>query len=169
MMSSTGAGLSGSSGVGGGGVRPVSAPRGVKAPSPSPARPASPSGIPSGSIHAAPLQRGSYFERWMEGGSGKPNGGGGGAAMAPPSEMSRLSTDRAAYISFLEAQLERASAAALMSETLVARLDAQDAVNQELQDKITALTHLIQLSQAYTERQGQEAGTAVASLHVALQ
>lgn len=112
---------------------------------------------------ALPPRR-SYFEDFLR---SRSHSAGGARPMRLESD--KLVTDRAAYISFLETQLERVTAACLAVDALEERLRASEAQNVQLNDKLVALTQLTQLTQSYTERQGQEAGTAVATLHAALQ
>ena len=76
--------------------------------------------------------------------------------LAPP-QRDLLVDDRAAYISFLEAQVEHISKAALDNDALRNRVDA-------LEEKLSKVAHLLQMTQAYSERQGREAGDAVGQL-----
>lgn len=75
----------------------------------------------------------------------------------PHSQRDLLVDDRAAYISFLEAQVEHISKAALDNDALRNRVDA-------LEEKLSKVAHLLQMTQAYSERQGREAGDAVGQL-----
>jgi phage shock protein A len=103
---------------------------------------------------ALPLQRGSYFEQHLALRGGKP----------AHLEHDALIADRAKYISFLESNLERVSQITLANNALEGTVAAQAAQIAQLQDKILSLTQLIQMTHAYTERQGAEAGVAVADV-----
>jgi hypothetical protein len=94
----------------------------------------------------------------------------------PRHEADKLITDRAAYIAFLEAQLTRVSASCAHVDAVADRLAAteatcrsQAAAMSEMREKVVSMTQLISMVQAYSERQGREAGSAVAGLHAGQQ
>jgi hypothetical protein len=108
----------------------------------------------------APLNRNSYFEKFLETRT---------TTRPIHLESEKLISDRATYISFLEAQLERVSSVVVSNDSIVERMNTQANMIQDMQDKVVALTQLIQMTQTYSEKQGQEAGTAVAALSSSIQ
>ena len=114
---------------------------------------------------ASPAPRaGSYFEAWLR----KQ-----GVDSAPGARSADKSiAERGVYLSFLESQLEKTSAAALEVGTLAERASAQERLIAEqgaaiisLSARLSQVASAVGLAQAYSERQGEEAGTAVAGLH----
>ena len=75
-------------------------------------------------------------------------------------EMQRLMTDRAAYLSYLEVQLERVSAACLVSQGFSERIEGQQTQICSLEEKLVNLAKMLRLSKAFTseENRGAERG-----------
>ena len=95
---------------------------------------------------------GSYYEQYKRHKGVKPGG----------LQDQRLLTDRAAYISFLEVQLERVSAACLSTQGFGDRIDQIQGQLYGTEEKILNLTHLVKLSQSYYDRQYEQMGQAAA-------
>ena len=66
-------------------------------------------------------------------------------------EQKRGLTDRAAYMSFLEVQLERVSAACMTSEAFSDRIEQIQSQVMTMEKKISNLSSAMQLSQKYSE------------------
>ena len=79
-------------------------------------------------------------------------------------DKQRLLTDRSAYISFLEVQLERVTAAVLTAQGFSQRIDDQQHQVIDAHTKIVNLTKLIQLAQGYSEKIGQETSTQITAV-----
>ena len=104
----------------------------------------------SGASSAAAMHRGSYAEEFAR------NRGGGNTTKSLPKSEDLLDQDRAAYIAWLEAQLERFATAAASVLPLQQRLADQDAAIVELKSKVEGLTELITISHSYTEKQSSQ-------------
>lgn len=113
----------------------------------------------------AMASKGSYYEEYL-----RKHG-----ALPVTRQMDdKFIADREAYIKFLEAQLQRVTAAVAHVDSLSEKMTDQQAVIDtqstqivDLQDKVVKMTQLIQTVQQYSERQGKEAGLAVGNLHAA--
>lgn len=107
-----------------------------------------------------PFRKGSYFAGYL-----RKNG-------APPptaGERDKLINDRAAYISFLEASLEKAAAACVHADTLADKMLVTERIVSEQCKLVTELQSQVGNLQEYSERQGSEAGEAVARHTIVLQ
>ena len=108
----------------------------------------------------------SYFESWLRRqGVVVPGVGSHGGA-------DKSIAERGVYISFLESQLERACASAMEIGPLNERLNVADALSlaqsnaiATLSERLDAVARAVTGAQTYSERQGEEAGDAVAALH----
>lgn len=69
----------------------------------------------------------------------------------------RLLTDRGAYISFLEVQLERVSAACLAAQSFEARLAALEAARSAQETQLGALSSVARLSHEFAEQSAEQA------------
>ena len=78
-------------------------------------------------------------------------------------------TDRSAYLSFLEVQLERVSAASLTSTAFAERIEQLQAQLLNNDEKSTNVTRLVRLTQQYSEEQAEQATTRFARLEQRLQ
>lgn len=67
-------------------------------------------------------------------------------------EKERLLTDRSAYLSFLEVQLERVSAACMTSQGFSSRIDQMQEQVDAIQVKVYSVARLAQLTQKYSEK-----------------
>ena len=67
-------------------------------------------------------------------------------------EKERLLTDRSAYLSFLEVQLERVSAACMTSQAFSSRIDQMQQQVDSVQAKVYSVARLAQLTQKYSEK-----------------
>merc|ERR1711969_224509 len=79
----------------------------------------------------------------------------------PLLEKERLLTDRAAYISYLEVQLERVSAACMTAQGFSDRIEQQQAQLTTAEEKIVNSTRLVKLAMSYIEQQGADFDRAV--------
>eukprot|EP00752_Nemacystus_decipiens_P007603 g6794.t1 len=68
-------------------------------------------------------------------------------------------TDRGAYLSFLEVQLERVSRACVATQEFSHRIDVFAAKAAAAEEKVTSATKLIRLAQTYSEEQGRDQAT----------
>ncbi|RLN92067.1 hypothetical protein BBJ28_00009764 [Nothophytophthora sp. Chile5] len=75
----------------------------------------------------------------------------------------KLLTDRNAYISFLEVQLERVSAACLSSQTVERRLAELESAQLASDQKVGSLSKVFRLHQEYVEQTTQQAQKELAS------
>ena len=73
----------------------------------------------------------------------------------------RLLTDRAAYISFLEVQLERVSAACMTTQGFADRIEAMQSEIVTIDSKTVNISRAVKLTQELSERIGAEAARAV--------
>lgn len=74
----------------------------------------------------------------------------------------KLLTDRNAYISFLEVQLERVSAACLTSQTFEKRLAGLESTQNATDQKLESLSKVFRLNQEYVEQTSQQARSELA-------
>ncbi|KAG7393068.1 hypothetical protein PHYPSEUDO_012403 [Phytophthora pseudosyringae] len=74
----------------------------------------------------------------------------------------KLLTDRSAYISFLEVQLERVSAACLTSQTFERRLAELEGAQTANDQKLGSLSKVFRLNQELVEQQAQQAQSELA-------
>lgn len=102
---------------------------------------------------------GSYYEDYMRSSAlfkhcgGGVGGNGSGSDPAPNARNAKkLLTDRGAYISFLEVQLERVSAACLTTQTFEARLAALEGAQTASSDKLGSLSKVLRLNQEFIEQ-----------------
>jgi hypothetical protein len=79
-------------------------------------------------------------------------------------EMQRLMTDRAAYLSYLEVQLERVSAACLVSQGFSERIEQQQSQIHAVEEKIVNLAKMIRLTKAFNDEEGKASESSVAHL-----
>ena len=89
----------------------------------------------------------SYYGTYIRNKAQKPN----------DHEMQRLMTDRAAYLSYLEVQLERVSAACLVSQGFSERIEQQQAQIHSIDEKLVNLAKMIRLTKAFQEEEGKVA------------
>lgn len=76
----------------------------------------------------------------------------------------KLLTDRNAYISFLEVQLERVSAACLTTQSFDKRLSELESVQNVQDQKLGSLSKVFRLSQEYIEQTAEQTRTDVTGL-----
>jgi uncharacterized coiled-coil protein SlyX len=108
---------------------------------------------------------GSYYEDYMRSSALSKHCGGGGSGSDPAlgsRNAKKLLTDRGAYISFLEVQLERVSAACLTTQTFEARLAALEGGQVASSDKIGSLSKVLRLNQEFIEQNQVQAREAAA-------
>ncbi|KAG3244093.1 hypothetical protein PI124_g11126 [Phytophthora idaei] len=74
----------------------------------------------------------------------------------------KLLTDRSAYISFLEVQLERVSAACLTTQTFEKRLAELESAQMTNDQKLGSLSKVFRLNQEYVEQTSQQAQSELA-------
>ena len=96
----------------------------------------------------------SYYGSYIRNKAQKPN----------DHEMQRLMTDRAAYLSYLEVQLERVSAACLVSQGFSERIEQQQSQIYGVEEKIVNLAKMIRLTKAFQEEEGKVAESGVSEL-----
>lgn len=96
----------------------------------------------------------SYYGSYIRNKNQKPN----------DHEMQRLMTDRAAYLSYLEVQLERVSAACLVSQGFSERIEQQQGQIHNIEEKIINLAKMIRLSKAFLDEEGKSTESDVAQL-----
>lgn len=109
---------------------------------------------------------GSYYEDYMRSSALSKHCGGGGSGSDPAlgaRNAKKLLTDRGAYISFLEVQLERVSAACLTTQTFEARLAALEGAQVASSDKLGSLSKVLRLNQEFIEQNQEQARTAAAT------
>ncbi|GMG16093.1 unnamed protein product [Phytophthora fragariaefolia] len=75
----------------------------------------------------------------------------------------KLLTDRNAYISFLEVQLERVSAACLTTQTFERRLAELESTQAANDQKVASLSKVFRLNQEYVEQTTQQAQSELAA------
>ncbi|OQR91664.1 hypothetical protein ACHHYP_04494 [Achlya hypogyna] len=107
------------------------------------------------------MERGSYFQEYMR-----------SKALADPAagkkavaETKKLLTDRGAYISFLEVQLERVSAACLHTQGLETQLHSMHIAVEAVEAKLATVTKLLKLHQQHAGEMTQNACQDIAALH----
>lgn len=76
----------------------------------------------------------------------------------------RLLTDRGAYISFLEVQLERVSAACLAAQSFEQRVAALEAARSAQESQLSALSSVARLSQEFAEQSAEQTQRDVRAL-----
>jgi hypothetical protein len=91
---------------------------------------------------------GSYYEDYMRSNAMLKHGG--------DRNTKQLLTDRNAYISFLEVQLERVSAACLSAQTFEKRLAELEASQVANEQKISSLSKVFRLNQEYMEQTAEQ-------------
>ena len=79
-------------------------------------------------------------------------------------QSERLLTDRGAYLSFLEVQLERVSAACLQVQGFDARIDGLSTQAVQNEEKLSNATKLVQLTQSYSEQQAAHFAERLAAM-----
>ena len=79
-------------------------------------------------------------------------------------QSERLLTDRGAYLSFLEVQLERVSAACLQVQGFDARIDGLSTQSVQNEEKLSNATKLVQLTQSYSEQQAAHFAERLAAM-----
>ena len=72
------------------------------------------------------------------------------------SELSKIMTDKSAYITYLEVQLDKVTQSVLLTQTFSERLDNIQFQFQSSEEKISQLTKLIKLQQTYAEKQEED-------------
>jgi hypothetical protein len=87
-----------------------------------------------------------------------------GPAGGPTATSDRLLTDRSSYITYLESQLERVSAACLSVASYDERLEAVTSAVRLLEDRTLNVTRLVSCTQQYAEQQEQAQREGVAAL-----
>ncbi|GLE05798.1 hypothetical protein PINS_up014979 [Pythium insidiosum] len=110
---------------------------------------ASPSAAPSGATS------GSYYEEYMRSNALRKHGS--------DRPAKQLLTDRNAYISFLEVQLERVSAACLSAQTVERRLAELEAAQIANDQKLSSLSKVFRLNQEYMEQTADQARADLAA------
>jgi hypothetical protein len=83
-------------------------------------------------------------------------------------DVDKLVTEPRAYIAYLEESLDKALAAAARADAYAAKLAEQEERMEEMQKSISNLADSQRSSQAYSEQQGNEAGSALAQTVVGL-
>lgn len=81
-----------------------------------------------------------------------------------PSNAKALLTDRNAYISFLEVQLERVSAACLTTQTFEKRMLAVENAQLVADEKLGSLSKVLRLNQEYVEQTSEQTRAEVVKL-----
>lgn len=81
-----------------------------------------------------------------------------------PSNAKALLTDRNAYISFLEVQLERVSAACLTTQTFEKRMLAVENTQLVADEKLSSLSKVLRLNQEYVEQTSEQTRAEVVKL-----
>ncbi|EQC30709.1 hypothetical protein SDRG_11468 [Saprolegnia diclina VS20] len=106
------------------------------------------------------MERGSYFQEYMRS-KALANPSAGKQAVA---ETKKLLTDRGAYISFLEVQLERVSAACLHTQGLETQLHTMHIALEAAEAKIGTVTKLLKLHQQHSGEMVQSASQDISTL-----
>lgn len=105
---------------------------------------------------AASAGSGSYYEEYMRSNALLKHG--------HEKNAKKLLTDRNAYISFLEVQLERVSAACLTTQSFDKRLAELESAQNIQDQKLSSLAKVFQLNQEYIEQTTEQSRGDVASL-----
>ncbi|KDO35226.1 hypothetical protein SPRG_00072 [Saprolegnia parasitica CBS 223.65] len=111
------------------------------------------------------MERGSYFQEYMRS-KALANPSAGKQAVA---ETKKLFTDRGAYISFLEVQLERVSAACLHTQGLETQLHTMRIALEAAEAKIGTVTKLLKLHQQHSGEMVQSASQDISTLQDAIE
>ncbi|KAJ0403070.1 hypothetical protein P43SY_009137 [Pythium insidiosum] len=104
---------------------------------------------PPGATSAVAASNGSYYEEYMRSNALRKHGS--------DRSAKQLLTDRNAYISFLEVQLERVSAACLSAQTVERRLSELEAAQIANDQKLSSLSKVFRLNQEYMEQTADQA------------
>uniref|UniRef100_K3X5Y2 Uncharacterized protein n=1 Tax=Globisporangium ultimum (strain ATCC 200006 / CBS 805.95 / DAOM BR144) TaxID=431595 RepID=K3X5Y2_GLOUD len=99
---------------------------------------------------------GSYYEEYMRSSALAKHG--------HEKNAKKLLTDRNAYISFLEVQLERVSAACLTTQSFEARIAELEAAQTASDQKVSSLSKVFRLNQEYIEQTTEQQRQDVAGL-----
>ena len=76
------------------------------------------------------------------------------------SQLNKMMTDKQAYISYLELQLEKVTESILLSQTFSERLDLFQSQLSVTDEKLGSLTKLVKLQQTYADKQDEDFNTA---------
>lgn len=76
------------------------------------------------------------------------------------SQLNKVMTDKQAYISYLELQLEKVTESILLSQTFSERLDLFQSQLSTTDEKLASVTKLVKLQQTYAEKQDEDLSTA---------
>eukprot|EP00696_Hemimastix_kukwesjijk_P008480 gnl/Hemi2/20719_TR6860_c0_g5_i1.p1 gnl/Hemi2/20719_TR6860_c0_g5~~gnl/Hemi2/20719_TR6860_c0_g5_i1.p1 ORF type:complete len:585 (-),score=227.86 gnl/Hemi2/20719_TR6860_c0_g5_i1:79-1833(-) len=93
------------------------------------------------------LKNSSYYDQYLRA-KQKPNA----------ADTTRLLTDRSAYISYLEVQLERVTASCMTVQSFSERIEQVQGQLNTSEEKVMNLTKLVKMTQAYAEQQEDENG-----------
>ncbi|CAK4069841.1 unnamed protein product [Aphanomyces euteiches] len=110
------------------------------------------------------MERGSYFQEFMRS-KAMANASSGKQAVE---ETKKLLTDRGAYISFLEIQLERVSAACLHTQSLESQIQDMHVQLEATDAKIATVTKLLKMHQQHTGDLLQSNAQDIGSIHEVL-
>lgn len=75
------------------------------------------------------------------------------------SQLNKVMTDKQAYISYLELQLEKVTESILLTQTISERLDLFQSQISATDEKLASLTKLVKLQQTYAEKQDEDLNT----------